>query len=308
MELIQQEERSHQSRKNHSLADRAGHDKRVFRLLEIREELGLLSEKTKQPQQPLFAPRQQSDHNSRHPRAEQTRCPICEAQVGRLPKHLNKSHLGAFCPLPRQTPPIVEENRALIPCPKCGQFVRKDHLQRHLTRRHGSSPSPPLIPSPSRTLIQCPICHLHIRMNRLQRHHILNHPEEKTGVPVEKLPFELLPPGSWDIEDVIAYYHREAKEFAREIQLNRLTAIISLGPIKCYVGTELWVGYVVFEFSESGRVVLECPVEGNATYVLSGDWKKMVGHSKFYLRTNFSHNYTKIVHKGDWLARVKTAL
>ena len=60
--------------------------------------------------------------------------------------------------------------------------------------------------------------------------------------------------------------------------------------------------------SESGRVVLECPVEGNATYVLSGDWKKMVGHSKFYLRTNFSHNYTKIVHKGDWLARVKTAL
>jgi len=33
----------------------------------------------------------------------------------------------------------------------------------------------------------------------------------------------------------------------------------------------------------------------------------MVGHSKFYLRTNFSHNYTKIVHKGDWLARVKTA-
>jgi hypothetical protein len=43
---------------------------------------------------------------------------------------------------------------------------------------------------------------------------------------------------------------------------------------------------VVFEFGYSRRVVLECPIEGNATYILSGNWKKQVGHSKLYLRTN----------------------
>src|SRR5882724_5108944 len=50
-----------------------------------------------------------------------------------------------------------------------------------------------------------------------------------------------------------------------------------LRPAKCYIGNELWDGYVVFEFGSTKNVVLECPVEGNATYVLSGEWKCMVG-------------------------------
>jgi hypothetical protein len=153
----------------------------------------------------------------------------------------------------------------------------------------------------------------------LQRHLVQMHwedtkaPQEKTGIPVEKVSFQLLPPGTWSVEDRISHYSKEADRLPsgsveHEIQWSRLTAINSLGPIKCYVGTELWLGYVLFEFSNSDRVVLECPIEGNATYVLSGDWRKMVAHSKFYLLTNFSGNCTKVVHKGEWIARVKTAL
>ena len=78
--------------------------------------------------------------------------------------------------------------------------------------------------------------------------------------------------------------------------------------MKCYIGNELWDGYVVFEFGGTKKVVLECPVEGNATYVLSGDWKRMVGHSKAYLRQEFPNSCTKIVHKGDWLDRIRYSL
>ena len=48
IELIQQEERLYRSRTHHSLADRAAHAKREFRVLAIRGELGTLVEKAKQ--------------------------------------------------------------------------------------------------------------------------------------------------------------------------------------------------------------------------------------------------------------------
>lgn len=133
------------------------------------------------------------------------------------------------------------------------------------------------------------------------------------GIPVERLSFELLPPGAWDIEQVVAYYRREANRFpadlaGRKIQWDRLRAIESLKPTKCYVGTELWMGYVLFEFSHSDRVILECPVEGNATYVLSGEWKRMVAYPKSFLRANFPGFCRKVVHRGDWISRVSQAL
>ena len=46
--LIQQEEHSYGSRKNHSLAENAEHNKREFRMLAIREELRTLVEKAKE--------------------------------------------------------------------------------------------------------------------------------------------------------------------------------------------------------------------------------------------------------------------
>ena len=57
-----------------------------------------------------------------------------------------------------------------------------------------------------------------------------------------------------------------------------------------------------------GTLYSSAPWEGNATYVLTGDWKRMVGHSKAYLRQEYPNSYTKVVHKGDWLDRVRYAL
>ena len=135
-------------------------------------------------------------------------------------------------------------------------------------------------------------------------------------VPTERLSFRLLPPGTWDMEDVIAYYQREAHRFPanirdREIEWSRLETIgKALRPSKCYRGEDQWDGYHAFQIPGTGRVVLECPVKGNATYVLWGDWQRMVAHTKSYIWRNFPQNYRKIIHgdKRKWLWRIKRAL
>jgi hypothetical protein len=136
---------------------------------------------------------------------------------------------------------------------------------------------------------------------------------EENDLPVRRLSFELLPPGSWNIDDVIAHYRREAQNLpddlvGKELEWHRLVQIKSLEPDRCYIGTEMWLGYVLFSFPFSTKVVLECPVEGNATYILSGNWKQMVKHTKQDLRTLFPRCFVKVVHKRDWLGRVETAL
>ena len=74
------------------------------------------------------------------------------------------------------------------------------------------------------------------------------------------------------------------------------------------MGKDGWEGYVVFGFADSSRVVLECPIEGNATYILSGDWQIAVGHSKQYLRDKCPEFCGRVFHRGDWLNRIRLAL
>jgi len=122
-----------------------------------------------------------------------------------------------------------------------------------------------------------------------------------------------LPPGSWDIEDVIAHYRNAAKNpgpalKGKVIQWNRLRELGRLHPKTCYVGKEGWDGYIVFEFANSLRAALECPIEGNATYIVSGNWMKKAGHSKLYLRTRCREFRARVFHRGDWLSRIEAAL
>jgi hypothetical protein len=126
--------------------------------------------------------------------------------------------------------------------------------------------------------------------------------------------FVLLPPGKRTVEGVIEHYTREVRRNAAwirpgvSIDVGRLEAIRSLGPVDCFVGKKMWQGYVVFTFPGTDRVVLECPLEGNATYVLRGEWRRMVGLSKQELRRRYRDSYAKIVHKGDWPDRIRQRL
>jgi len=133
------------------------------------------------------------------------------------------------------------------------------------------------------------------------------------GLPTHRLPFTLLPPGTWDIRQVVEHYHQIARHDvngwnARDLDPTRLEKIARLRPVRCYVGKDSWTGYVVFEFSHTKQVVLECPIEGNATYVLSGDWRRMVSHTKAEIRRQYARHYIRVVHKGDWQNRIRGAL
>jgi hypothetical protein len=130
---------------------------------------------------------------------------------------------------------------------------------------------------------------------------------------VARVALRLLPPGSWSIEDVIAHYRREADRLpdnlvGRELQWRRLLDIKSLGANRCWIGEDSWMGYCVFMFPFSSKAVLECPFEGNATYILSGSWEELAKHTKQSLRAQFPNSHRKVVHRGNWLARVRRSL
>lgn len=193
---------------------------------------------------------------------------------------------------------ISPSGKKMIPCPHCPNPVREDRLAEHISRVHSAQR---LTTQPAGTTLGASP----VAVSRVTR---LSPPE----IPVERFSFQLLPPGSWEIDDVVRHYRQQAQShpglFANVIDYGRIEAMKSLRPIKCYIGQKVWNGYVVFEFEGTSRVVLDCPVEGNAIYVLSGDWKRMVRRTKKYLRTKYPNDCTRIVHKGEWLERVRYAL
>ena len=124
-----------------------------------------------------------------------------------------------------------------------------------------------------------------------------------------RLPWKLLPPGELSIERLRRHYedvqHRNP-DIRYEPQ--RLEKAFSLRPKECYVGTDEFDGYVVFTFPHTERVLLECPVYGNAVYVISRDWKRLIRLSKRDLLDARPAEVTKIVHKGEWFSKIKLML
>jgi len=143
------------------------------------------------------------------------------------------------------------------------------------------------------------------------------------GVRVKEVPWEILPQGTWGPDELAKFYRKYAKT-NQEARLchERLTAIQArFKPFECLRGPQRtrrwneelpgWQGYHVFRFKRTEKVIAECPMEGNAVYILSGKWKEMIQHSKKYIRDHYPDDYTKVVHKGDtqaWLTRVSKAL
>jgi len=131
---------------------------------------------------------------------------------------------------------------------------------------------------------------------------------------VVKVNFEILRPGKWKPQDIIEHYRRLAAEYptefqAQNIQWERIKEIQKLDPQTAYIGKNLWRGYAIYDFSYSANVLLECPIEGNAVYILKGPgWDRLVRLTKGEIRDTRKGSYKKVVHKNDWLARVSRGL
>ena len=175
-------------------------------------------------------------------------------------------------------------------------------------------PPPKRIYLPSANLTACSQCRAMILKDCMDAHFASCHSLDTAATPAstfaKRLPFVLLPPGTWSLEKVVDHYRHVERGFpaTRRILWSRIEDIVSLKPTQWYTGDKSWTGYSVFEFAGTNRVVLECPIENNATYILAGDWRKMVCLTKQEIRKRFTDCSRKLVHKDNWLNCVRRAL
>jgi hypothetical protein len=172
----------------------------------------------------------------------------------------------------------------------------------------------PIVEVSAKAVIRCALCNASVYEAAMERHLTSCHPEKKEAslpnVSGSQFPFVLLPPGHWEFQTVFDHYRKKSSSasFDQELDWKRIEQIKLLKPILRHVGVKAWLGYAVYEFPYSNRIVLETPIKGNATYVLSGDWQKMIYRSKAELRLEYVDRYTKVVHRGQWIQRVRAAL
>lgn len=128
-------------------------------------------------------------------------------------------------------------------------------------------------------------------------------------VPMQRLPWRVLPPGENSVETVIHHYKRlQAHRPDAPYDLDRLEKILSLKPSGYYVGDGEFEKYIVLNFKHTPKALLECPLFGNAIYVIRSDWQKLSRLSKRELLAHSSRSAVKIVHRGKWFQRVKREL
>lgn len=123
------------------------------------------------------------------------------------------------------------------------------------------------------------------------------------------LPWKVLPPGEIGHVELIEHYERLKKAAPhRKYDLRRLRKMLSLSPNQCFVGIDKFRGYVVFTFGGTDRVILENPREGNAVYVLRGDWQQLSKLTKQELLSRHADSTTRVIHRGSWFARLRRQL
>ena len=97
----------------------------------------------------------------------------------------------------------------------------------------------------------------------------------------EMIDWELLPAGAHPFHHILGYYHRLQHERPdMRYDLTRLAQIVQLKPDRCYIAKGRLVGYIAFYFAACQTAVLEHPVEGNAIYILRGNWETLSRYSK----------------------------
>lgn len=212
--------------------------------------------------------------------------------------------------------------KRLAKCPLCEKHFLKDLLARHMTSTHGQTygtpanlpirfkplPQPPArVRDQPEVLIACEKCQVMVYPDAMQRHiNSFHSPEAELRAilsSAHRLPFVLLPAGR--LRDAVEQFRNLSHTHHQSLidaafDWERLEKVESFRPTARYVGLKLWKGYVAFQFQASNPVVLECPRTGNATYVIKGDWKKLVPATKRELRSEHREQTRRIIHNASW--------
>jgi hypothetical protein len=210
-------------------------------------------------------------------------------------------------------------------CPHChGHFLRKS-LEKHMRNNHPRTyhvPSELSIrfisaepPAPKDWLydqVSCPKCHRLMPSCALDAHTAERHSStsdlDRILKGAKRFPFKLLPVEQWLRVFDGPPSVRPKNSTSAIPDMERLERIAKLNPTATYYGTEMWKGYWAFEFSGIAKAVLECPLIGNATYVLSGEWRAMISLTKSELRSEYQQLVERIPHTSEWEVRLGAAL
>lgn len=124
---------------------------------------------------------------------------------------------------------------------------------------------------------------------------------------IDTLPFEIAAPGERTNEHVYAYYREVLRwgQLARFDQ-DRLDKVLALPRSGLLKGKAGFYGYIVLQFEHTEKVLLECPVVGNALYVLDSGEERLLRRNK--QEHIASDEAKRVFHTGDWYGRVKKEL
>lgn len=124
--------------------------------------------------------------------------------------------------------------------------------------------------------------------------------------------WQILPQGHWPrhLQEFLNALKSTAVHRGQRYDDSRIEVLKSLHPSKCYTGAFGAInGYIAFVFPKSGLVALDSPVFGNAVYLLTVTlWEELSKCSKHDLLTNHSVDVVRIIHRGDWVSRLKRRL
>lgn len=133
---------------------------------------------------------------------------------------------------------------------------------------------------------------------------------KQAQVKVQQLSWKLLPPGELNLESLRQQLRASANRQNKDpgFDVSRLDFLLNLKPGSIYAGLDEFDGYLAFLFPQLDGAVLENPVEGNAVYVFSADWRQLSKFSKSELFQQAPHQFRRIVHSGDWQSRLKAII
>jgi hypothetical protein len=96
------------------------------------------------------------------------------------------------------------------------------------------------------------------------------------NAPIYRVFWRVLPAGEWTFDSVLNHYTELHRAYPHiHFEVDRLRRVFSLNPSSLYIGIDEFDWYIVCAFSQTTKVVLECPIYGNAIYVIRENWQSL---------------------------------
>lgn len=107
-----------------------------------------------------------------------------------------------------------------------------------------------------------------------------------------------------ELQSYLRVYQQRGQRRPAAYDMERIAIAIQHQPSAVYLGKDEFDGYLVLYYAQHQLAVFECPIVGNALYLVRGDWQTLARRSKAELLHDESGNIKRIIHHGAWSERL----